>query len=214
MHSLFLLDGMALVYRAHFAFLRAPITTSTGLNTSAVYGFANTLLDIIENHGASHIGVAFDTKQPTPRHKLYPEYKAQREAMPEELATAIPYVKKLCKAMGIPVLELDGYEADDIIGTIAHRADQQGDIHTYMVTPDKDFAQLVTPTTTMWKPGRKGGNHDCPPSASSGTSRSQNKSSTSSASGATPRTTSPACPASVRKPPKNSSHASAPWRHC
>ncbi|MBT8045317.1 MAG: DNA polymerase I, partial [Verrucomicrobiae bacterium] len=118
------------------------------------------LLDIIENQGASHVGVAFDTREPTPPHKLYPEYKAQREAMPEELATAIPYVKKLCNAMGIPVLELDGYEADDIIGTIAHRADQKGGIHTYMVTPDKDFAQLVTDTTTMWKPGRQGGNHE------------------------------------------------------
>lgn len=160
MHKLFLLDGMALVYRAHFAFFRNPIITSKGLNTSAVYGFANTLLDIIENHDASHIGVAFDTKAPTERHVIYPDYKAQREAMPEELATAIPYVKELCRALGIPVLELDGYEADDIIGTIAHRADQRGDIHTYMVTPDKDFAQLVSATTTMWKPGRQGSNHE------------------------------------------------------
>ena len=160
MHKLFLLDGMALVYRAHFAFFRNPIITSKGLNTSAVYGFANTLLDIIENHDASHIGVAFDTKAPTERHVIYPDYKAQREAMPEELATAIPYVKELCHALGIPVLELDGYEADDIIGTIAHRADQRGDIHTYMVTPDKDFAQLVSATTTMWKPGRQGSNHE------------------------------------------------------
>jgi len=160
MHKLFLLDGMALVYRAHFAFFRNPIITSKGLNTSAVYGFANALLDIMENHDASHIGVAFDTKAPTERHVIYPEYKAQREAMPEELATAIPYVKELCHALGIPVLELDGYEADDIIGTIAHRADQRGDIHTYMVTPDKDFAQLVSETTTMWKPGRQGGNHE------------------------------------------------------
>lgn len=160
MHKLFLLDGMALVYRAHFAFFRNPIITSKGLNTSAVYGFANTLLDIMENHDASHIGVAFDTKEPTERHTLYPEYKAQREAMPEELATAIPYVKQLCAALGIPVLEMDGYEADDIIGTIAHQADQRGDIHTYMVTPDKDFAQLVSETTTMWKPGRQGGNHE------------------------------------------------------
>lgn len=160
MHKLFLLDGMALVYRAHFAFFRNPIITSKGVNTSAVYGFANTLLDIMENHDASHIGVAFDTQEPTERHTLYPDYKAQREAMPEELAGAIPYVKELCKALGIPVLELDGYEADDIIGTIAHQADQRGDIHTYMVTPDKDFAQLVSQTTTMWKPGRQGGNHE------------------------------------------------------
>lgn len=160
MHKLFLLDGMALVYRAHFAFFRNPIITSKGLNTSAVYGFANTLLDIMENHDASHIGVAFDTKAPTERHIIYPEYKAQREAMPEELAAAIPYVKELCSALGIPVLELDGYEADDIIGTVAHRADQHGGIHTYMVTPDKDFAQLVSATTTMWKPGRQGSNHE------------------------------------------------------
>ena len=160
MHKLFLLDGMALVYRAHFAFFRNPIITSKGVNTSAVYGFANTLLDIMENHDASHIGVAFDTQEPTSRHVLYPEYKAQREAMPEELALAIPFVKKLCRVLGIPVLELDGYEADDIIGTIAHQADQRGDIHTYMVTPDKDFAQLVSKTTTMWKPGRQGGNHE------------------------------------------------------
>lgn len=156
MHRLFLIDGMAIVYRAHFAFFRNPILTSNGLNTSAAYGFLNTLLDIIDNQQATHIGVAFDTSAPTTRHTLYPEYKAQREAMPEELALAIPYVKKLCKSLAIPVLELDGYEADDIIGTIAHRADLEGGIHTYMVTPDKDFAQLVTPTTTMWKPGRKG----------------------------------------------------------
>ncbi len=160
MHKLFLLDGMALVYRAHFAFFRNPILTSKGLNTSAILGFTNALLDVIDNQSASHVGVAFDTSAPTTRHKIFPEYKAQRESMPEELATAIPYVKRLCKTMGIPVLELDGYEADDIIGTLAHRADQQGDIHTYMVTPDKDFAQLVSPTTTMWKPGRQGGNHE------------------------------------------------------
>lgn len=160
MHKLFLLDGMALVYRAHFAFMRNPILTSSGMNTSAILGFANVLLDIIENQEASHLGVAFDTSAPTPRHKLFPEYKAQREEMPQDLANAIPYVKRLCEAMGIPVLVMDGYEADDIIGTIARRADQEGGIHTYMVTPDKDFAQLVSPTTTMWKPGRQGGNHE------------------------------------------------------
>ncbi|NWK56833.1 DNA polymerase I [Verrucomicrobiaceae bacterium N1E253] len=160
MHKLFLLDGMALVYRAHFALIRNPILTSKGINTSAVFGFTNTLLDLIDNQGASHIGVAFDTKEPTPRHEIFPEYKAQRDAMPEELAAAIPYVKQLCRALGIPVLEVPGYEADDIIGTLAHRADEAGNIHTYMVTPDKDFAQLVTETTTMWKPGRQGGNHE------------------------------------------------------
>jgi len=160
MHHLFLLDGMALVYRAHFAFMRNPILTSKGLNTSAVYGFTNTLLDIMENHGASHIGVAFDTSAPTTRHEMYAPYKAQREAMPEELAAAIPYVKKMCQAFGVPVIELDGYEADDIIGTLANRADTEGNIHTFMVTPDKDFAQLVSETTTMWKPGRQGSDHE------------------------------------------------------
>ncbi len=160
MHKLFLLDGMALVYRAHFAFMRNPILTSKGLNTSAVFGFTNTLLDIMENRGATHIGVAFDTKAPTTRHEMYEPYKAQREAMPEELAAAIPFVKQMCKAFNIPVLELDGYEADDIIGTLAYRADAEGSIHTYMVTPDKDFAQLVSETTTMWKPGRQGSDHE------------------------------------------------------
>ncbi|MBK1790354.1 DNA polymerase I [Persicirhabdus sediminis] len=156
MHRLFLLDGMALVYRAHFAFFRNPIITSKGLNTSAIFGFANTLLDIIENHQATHLAVAFDTSAPTERHKIFPEYKAQRDAMPEELAAAIPYVKRLCRAMGIPVIELDGYEADDTIGTLARRADEDGSYETYMVTPDKDFAQLVSDKTAMWKPGRKG----------------------------------------------------------
>ncbi|MGJ8671554.1 DNA polymerase I [Rubritalea sp.] len=153
---LFLLDGMALVYRAHFALIRNPIYNSKGMNTSAVFGFMNTLLDILDNQQPTHLGVAFDTKEPTPRHKIFPEYKAQREAMPEDLAKAIPEVKKLLKAFHIPVIELDGFEADDIIGTLAHKADQDGSYHTYMVTPDKDYAQLVSPTTTMWKPGRKG----------------------------------------------------------
>ncbi|MDB4727129.1 DNA polymerase I, partial [bacterium] len=102
---LFLLDGMALVYRAHFAFIRNPITNSNGVNTSAIYGFANTLLTIIGKESPTHLAVAFDTSAPTSRHKTYPEYKAQREAMPEELAAAIPEVKKLCAAFRIPVLE-------------------------------------------------------------------------------------------------------------
>ena len=157
---LFLLDGMALVYRAHFAFIRNPITNSQGVNTSAIYGFTNTLLTIIEKEAPTHLAVAFDTSAPTSRHKTYPAYKAQREAMPEELASAIPEVKKLCKAFRIPVLELDGFEADDIIGTVARRAEETGKINTFMVTPDKDFAQLVAPRTTMWKPGRQGSDHE------------------------------------------------------
>ncbi len=159
MHRLFLLDGMALVYRAHFAFIQNPIRNSKGINTSALYGFINTLLFILEKEQPSHIGVAFDTSAPTPRHLRYPAYKAQRDEMPEELAAAIPHVKDLCRAFGIPVLEIDGFEADDIIGTLVKRAEPAG-FESFMVTPDKDFAQLLSATTFMWKPGRKGNDHE------------------------------------------------------
>lgn len=160
MHRLFLLDGMALIYRAHFALIQTPIRNSKGVNTSALYGFLNTLLAILEKEAPTHIGVAFDTSAPTPRHTLYPAYKAQREQMPEELAAAIPHVKNLCRAFQIPVLELDGYEADDIIGTLTLRAEQHGGFESFMVTPDKDFAQLLSPHTWIWKPGRKGSDHE------------------------------------------------------
>jgi len=159
MKRLFLLDGMALVYRAHFAFIQNPIRTSKGVNTSALYGFINTLLFILEKESPTHIGVAFDTSAPTPRHIRYPAYKAQRDEMPEELAAAIPHVKDLCRAFHIPVLEIDGFEADDIIGTLVKRAEPD-DFESYMVTPDKDFAQLLSATTFMWKPGRKGTDHE------------------------------------------------------
>lgn len=159
MKRLFLLDGMALVYRAHFAFIQNPIRNSKGVNTSALYGFINTLLFILEKENPTHIGVAFDTSAPTPRHVRYPAYKAQRDEMPEELADAIPHVKRLCKAFHIPVLELDGYEADDIIGTLVKRAEKE-DFDSFMVTPDKDFAQLLSEHISMWKPGRKGGDHE------------------------------------------------------
>ena len=159
MHRLFLLDGMALIYRAHFALIQAPIRNSKGVNTSALYGFINTLLFILEKESPTHIGVAFDTSAPTPRHVLFPAYKAQRDAMPEELAAAIPHVKALCRAFHIPVLELDGFEADDIIGTLVKRAESDG-FQSFMVTPDKDFAQLISATTNMWKPGRKGSDYE------------------------------------------------------
>jgi DNA polymerase-1 len=159
MKRLFLLDGMALIYRAHFAFIQAPIRTSKGLNTSALYGFINTLLFILEKEQPTHIGVAFDTSAPTPRHIKFPAYKAQRDEMPEELAAAIPHVKSLCRAFHIPVLEIDGFEADDIIGTLVKRAEPDG-FESYMVTPDKDFAQLLSAVTFMWKPGRKGNDHE------------------------------------------------------
>lgn len=159
MHRLFLLDGMALIYRAHFAFIHNPIRNSKGVNTSALYGFINTLLAILEKEKPTHIGVAFDTSAPTPRHIRYPAYKAQRDEMPEELAASIPHVKALCRAFHIPVLEIDGFEADDLIGTLVKRAEPEG-FESYMVTPDKDFAQLISPTTFMWKPGRKGTDHE------------------------------------------------------
>ena len=159
MKRLFLLDGMALIYRAHFAFIQNPIRNSKGTNTSALYGFINTLLSILEKENPTHIGVAFDTSAPTPRHILFPAYKAQRDEMPEELAAAIPHVKALCRAFGIPVLVVDGFEADDIIGTLVKRAELD-EFESFMVTPDKDFAQLISESTCMWKPGRKGSDHE------------------------------------------------------
>ncbi len=152
---LFLLDGMALIYRAHFAFIHRPIISSTGVNTSALYGFTNTLLDIIDNQKPTHIAVAFDTSAPTERHVEYPEYKAQREEMPEDLSAAIPHVQRMIEAFNIPVIMMDGYEADDVIGTLVKRAEKEG-FETYMVTPDKDFGQLVSEKSFLYRPGRKG----------------------------------------------------------
>jgi len=153
--KLFLLDGMALVYRAHFAFMRNPITRSDGMNTSAIYGFANSLFEILQKEDPSHIGVAFDTSAPTFRHEIFPAYKEQRDAMPEELSAALPHVRRLVEALNIPLLILDGYEADDIIGTIATKA-QREDLEVYMVTPDKDFAQLVSDKIYFYKPSKGG----------------------------------------------------------
>lgn len=150
-HKLFLLDAMALIYRAHFAFIKAPRITSKGLNTSAVFGFTNTLLEVLQKEKPTHMGVAFDTAAPTFRHVQFEAYKAQREAQPEDITVAIPLVKRLLKGMCIPVLELDGYEADDIIGTIAKEASREG-FEVYMMTPDKDYGQLVEQYIHMYKP--------------------------------------------------------------
>lgn len=154
--TLYLLDGMALAYRAHFALIRSPIYTSKGFNTSAIFGFTGTLIELITKQQPSHLAVVFDTSAPTARHILHPEYKAQREAMPEDLAAAMPHLSRVADAFGIPVLKMDGYEADDIIGTLAHRAEADGFDEIYMVTPDKDFGQLVTEKIKMYRPGRKG----------------------------------------------------------
>jgi len=152
---LFLLDGMALVYRAHFAFIARPILTSKGLNTSALYGFTQTVLEILRNQQPTHLAVAFDTDAPTARHAAYAEYKATRQTMPEDLAAALPHVRRMLEAFRIPVIECDGYEADDIIGTLARRAEKEG-FQSFMVTPDKDFGQLVDENTFLYKPSRMG----------------------------------------------------------
>jgi DNA polymerase-1 len=158
-HTLFLLDGMALVYRAHFAFATNPIRTSAGRNTSAIYGFTNTLLELLTKQKPTHLAVVFDTSAPTARHIEFPAYKAQRQEMPEELSSAIPDVKRLIRAFNLPALELDGYEADDIIGTLAREACAAG-YETYMVTPDKDFGQLVNECVHIYRPGRMGDDHE------------------------------------------------------
>ena len=152
---LFLLDGMALVYRAHFALIARPIFTSKGVNSSALYGFTQTLLEILSKQQPTHIAVAFDTEAPTPRHTIYPDYKATRQAMPEDLSAALPHVRRMLEAFHVPILECDGYEADDIIGTLARRAEKEG-FQTFMVTPDKDFGQLVDENTFLYRPSRQG----------------------------------------------------------
>lgn len=153
--TLYLLDGMALVYRGHFAMIRNPRMTSKGLNTSSLFVFANTLLDILGNTQPSHLAVVFDTPEPTFRDEIYKEYKAQREKMPEDISSALPYIDQMCEAFNVPVIRKPGYEADDVIGTLAKIAEKDG-FTTYMVTPDKDYAQLVSNKTFISKPGRTG----------------------------------------------------------
>ena len=157
---LFILDGMALAYRAHFAFFSNPIRNSKGVNTSAVYGFANTLLGILEHERPTHIAACFDTSVPTARHKLYPAYKANRESMPEELSLQMPLIFRLLEAMNIPILRYEGYEADDTIGTLARIADGTEGFQTYMVSQDKDLGQLISSTCFLWKPGKRGNDHE------------------------------------------------------
>jgi DNA polymerase-1 len=152
---LFLLDAYALIYRAYFSFIRAPRVNSKGFNTSAAFGFTTTLLDLIKREQPTHIAVVFDTAAPTERHELLLDYKANREEMPDDIRSNVPYIRRIIEALRIPVLESDGYEADDVIGTLAKKAEAGGYI-TYMVTPDKDFGQLVTDRIIMYKPGRGG----------------------------------------------------------
>ncbi|NTW33232.1 MAG: DNA polymerase I, partial [Bacteroidetes bacterium] len=153
--KLFLLDAMALIYRAYFALNKNPRVNSKGLNTSAVLGFANTLFEVLKNEKPSHIAVCFDSRQPTVRHDDFAAYKAHREAMPEDLSTSLPYIIELIEAFNIPIYALEGFEADDIIGTLAKKAEQHG-FTTYMMTSDKDFGQLVSDNIFIYKPGRMG----------------------------------------------------------
>ncbi len=151
MPKLYLLDAYALIYRAYYAFLKNPRINSKGENTSAILGFVNTLEEVIQKEHPTHLGVAFDPSGGTFRHEAYPEYKAQREETPEAIRFAVPIIKRLLQAYNIPILEEPGYEADDVIGTLSHQADQQG-IDTYMMTPDKDYGQLVTEHVKMYRP--------------------------------------------------------------
>ena len=156
MNKLFLFDAYALIYRAYYAFIKNPRRNSKGLNTSAIMGFINTLNEVQTKEKPTHIGVAFDPSGPTFRHIEYPEYKAQREACPEDIKAAVPIIKEVLDAYHIPVLEVAGYEADDVIGTIATKAGKAG-VETYMLTPDKDYGQLVTDNVYMYRPRHDGG---------------------------------------------------------
>ena len=153
--KLFLLDAYALIFRAYFAFAKNPRITSGGMDTSAIYGFTMALLDLLSKENPTHIAVCFDLPQPTERHEMFPEYKANRDATPEAIKIAVPYIHKILEAFNIPALGVPGFEADDVIGTLAKKAEQEG-FTTYMMTPDKDFGQLVSPNIYMYRPGRGG----------------------------------------------------------
>ena len=151
MEKLFLLDAYALIYRAYYALMKNPRINSKGFNTSAILGFINTLEDVLKKEKPTHIGIAFDPKGPTFRHEAYEQYKAQREETPEVIRESVPVIKEFIKAYNIPIFEVPGYEADDVIGTLAKQAEKRG-IITYMMTPDKDYGQLVSDTTLIYRP--------------------------------------------------------------
>ena len=156
MQKLFLLDAYALIYRSYYAFIKNPRINSKGLNTSAIMGFLNTLNEVLTKEQPTHIGVAFDPHGPTFRSEAFPEYKAQREETPEDIRKAVPIIKDLLKAYRIPILQVDGFEADDVIGTLATKAGAQG-IETFMLTPDKDYGQLVRDNVFIFRPRHGGG---------------------------------------------------------
>ena len=156
MKTLLLIDAYAMIYRAYYAFIRAPRMNSRGENTSAIFGFVVTFEDLLKRLKPTHIAVAFDPAGPTFRHEAFEQYKAQREDTPEDIRWAVPRIKQILQAMNIPVLEVAGYEADDVIGTIAHKAEKEG-FDVYMATPDKDYGQLVTEHVFMYRPRHTGG---------------------------------------------------------
>ena len=155
-NKLFLLDAYALIYRAYYAFIKNPRINSKGFNTSAILGFVNTLEEVLKKENPTHIGVAFDPSGPTFRHEAFEQYKAQREETPEAIRLSVPIIKDIIRAYRIPILEVSGYEADDVIGTLATEAGKQG-ITTYMMTPDKDYGQLVSDKVFMYRPKHTGG---------------------------------------------------------
>jgi DNA polymerase-1 len=153
--KIFLIDAMSMIYRAYFALNKNPIINSKGLNTSAILGFLNTITEILKNEKPTHIGVAFDSAAPTFRHEEFTEYKAQREAMPEEISLALPYIHEILEKLEIPIFMIDGFEADDIIGTLAKKSEKEG-FQVYMMTSDKDFGQLVSENVFIYKPSKQG----------------------------------------------------------
>src|SRR5574344_550120 len=154
--KLFLLDAYALIYLYNFSFIRNPLNTYKELNTSAILAFVTSLEQVLASESPTHIAVAFDVHGDTFRHEMFPEYKANRESMPEDIRSAIPYIRKIIEAYNIPIVEKLGYEADDVIGTLAEKADKEG-FTTYMMTPDKDYAQLVGGNRFIYKPAKNGG---------------------------------------------------------
>src|SRR6476620_461874 len=154
--KLFLLDAMALIFRAYYALIRAPRITSKGRNTNAQFGFTNTLVELINNQKPTHMAVCFDTGAPTERHTDFVDYKANRQETPEDISAAVPDIKRIIRGLNIPVIESDGYEADDVIGTLSKQAEKLG-YEVYMVTPDKDYGQLVSDKVKIYKPGYQGG---------------------------------------------------------
>src|SRR5580693_7693981 len=154
--KLFLLDAMALIFRAYYALIRNPRVTSKGRNTNAQFGFTTTLVDLINNQHPTHMAVCFDTHAPTERHTDFADYKANRQETPEDIISAVDDIKAIIKGFNIPCVELDGFEADDVIGTLSLQAANVG-YEVYMVTPDKDYGQLVSDKIKIYKPGYQGG---------------------------------------------------------